>query len=162
MNSKYRVKILLLLSLICFYWAFLMQAPPPGSDGVPMFGYVPLHEPGYIKVSTFKEKWFRYDNVSGSVCRFWQASGLLICTYLILYLTFSLYSEKIAVIITGAIFAIAFFIVLGMNSSVKNYIEQKKNMKDKVKRHGLWEHALPAFILLGSSLYISYSTLPKD
>lgn len=152
---KYRVRILLLLSLMCFYWAFLMQPPPYHVEGAPMFEQNAL---SVAKNHTMTDHWFLHGG-QGALCRFEQLSGLLLCAYLIIYLTFSLYSEKITVIITGALFAIIFFIVLGKNSIISTKL---KNLKETIKRPShlhLFEHALPAFLLLGTSLTISYTTI---
>ena len=156
---KYRVRILLLLSLMCFYWAFLMQPPPPYVQGVPMFA-----KGGYaasIHAYDTKYHWFMHDDAEGSVSRFEQLSGLLMCAYLIIYLTFSLYSYKITVIVTGALFAIILFILLGNNSKIKAKWDDRNNRA--LAKHQihirLFEHALPAFLLLGTSLTISYTTI---
>lgn len=154
---KYRVRILLLLSLMCFYWAFLMQPPPPYVHGASMFERG--GDPRNVTKYDTKYHWFTHD--PGAVSRFEQLSGLLMCAYLIIYLTFSLYSYKITVIVTGALFAIILFILLGNNSKIKAKWDDRKNTAPtKPPIHiRLFEHALPAFLLLGTSLTISYTTV---
>jgi hypothetical protein len=134
-----------------------MQPPPPFVDGVPMFESGGDHR----NVTKYNTEYHWFGHVPGAVSRFEQLSGLLMCAYLIIYLTFSLYSYKITVIVTGALFAIILFILLGNNSKIKAKWDDRKNrtlIKNPIPIR-LFEHALPAFLLLGTSLTISYTTI---